>query len=177
MNSRWGLVISLLATLPGCAQRKPPLLALFPNEVVVYVAVSNQVARTDTGNVAAMVDTIESELRGQGRIVSIVAARLDEKPPVPRVEIQVASSDSGDAQLRGAGKISQLLGPLTGVALVGAGSGSMRVDAYVVAKGPGQTRLLGRYQSSSFAAISEEATAAGERVGSNIASDLLRTER
>jgi hypothetical protein len=167
----WGV---LLVTGVACAPRQPALVALFPNEVVIYVAVSDQVAKSDTGNVAAMVDTIESELREEGRVVSIVAARLDERPPLPRVEIQVASSDSGDAQLRGAGDLSGLLMPVTGVALVGAGSGHMRVDAYVVPADGRKARFIGRYESGSFGAISDQETAAGERVGSSIAAALLR---
>jgi hypothetical protein len=169
----WVLAVAALAVV-GCTPRKPPLVAAFRNEVTIYVAVSNQVAKTDSGNVAAMVDTIESELREEGRSVSIVAARLDERPPVPRVELQVASSDSGDAQLRGAGQLSQLLGPVTGVALLGAGSGHMRVDAYLVPADGGKARFVGRYESSSFGAISDQETAAGERVGDSIAHALLR---
>ena len=163
-----------LVAVVGCGPRPgSALVADFPREVTVYVAVSDRVAKTDSGNVAAMVDALEADLREDGRVVTIVAARLDERPPVPRVELQVRDSDSGDAELRGAGKISGLLMPITGAALVGAGTGSMQVDAYVVTSA-NRSRLLGRYSGSSFAALSDESVAAGDRVGHSIASSLER---
>ena len=146
----------------------------FPRDVTVYVAVSQRVAKTDSGNVAAMVDALEADLRADGRVVTIVAARLDEAPPVPRVEIQVRDSSSGDAQLRGAGRLSGMLMPVVGVALTGAGDGSIEVDAYVVTS-DNRARALGHYASSSFGATSEESLAAGDRLGHSLASSLERS--
>lgn len=137
----------------------------------MYVAVSDRVAKTDSGNVAAMVDALETDLREHGRLVTIEAARLDEKPPVPRLELQVWDSDSGDAGMRGAGHLTGLLTPV-GTALVVGGGGSMLVHAYVVnANG---ARYLGRFSSGSFGAVTEVEVAAGERTGHAIASKLAR---
>lgn len=161
--------------LVGCVPRanaRSVLGRYFPEKVTVYVAVSSRVARTDTGNIAAMIDVLEQELREQRRLVEIVAARLDETPPKPRLELQIRDSDSGDAQLRGAGQLTQLLTPVTGTAMVGAGGGSMTVDSYVVTKH--EQLHLGRFESGSFGAVSEAAIAAGERVGRDLAYALAR---
>lgn len=159
--------------LVGCVPRAGASSVLgryFPQKVTVYVAVSSRVAQTDTGNIAAMIDVLEQELREQQRLVEVVAARLDEAPPESRLELQVRDSDSGDAELRGAGHLTQLLMPVTGVALVGAGGGSMTVDAYVVSRG--KQHYVGRFESGSFGAVSEQAVAAGERVGLELAQRL-----
>jgi hypothetical protein len=157
----------------GCVPRagaRSVLGRYFPQKVTVYLAVSSRVAQTDTGNIVAMIDVLEQELREQQRLVEIVAARLDEQPPKPRLELQVRDSDSGDAELRGAGQFTELLMPVTGVALVGVGGGSMTVDAYVVT---GNEQLyVGRFESGSFGAVSEASVAAGERVGLNLARRL-----
>lgn len=175
MSYRGWVLGAVIGLTMGCGGvRRGSVLAVdFPREVTVYVALSRRVARTDSGNVAAMVDALEADLRADGRFVNIVAARLDEAPPVPRVEIQVRDSSAGDAGLRGAGKLSGLLMPLAGVALVGAGDGSMRVDAYVVTS-DNRARLLGRFSSSGFGATSEESVAAGDRLGHSLASALER---
>ncbi len=156
--------------LPSCGVGANSVLARdFPREVTVYVAVSERVAKTDSGNVAAMVDALEADLRENGRFVNIVGARPGEKPPVPRVELQVWDSDSGDAGLRGAGQM--MMSPV-GTALVAGGSGSMVVHAYVVnAKG---ASYLGRFSHGSFGAVTEVEIAAGERTGHAIASKLAR---
>jgi hypothetical protein len=173
MSCRGCVLAAVIGVMMGCGGvgRGSALAVDFPREVTVYVAVSQRVAKNDTGNVAAMVDALEADLRADGRFVTIIAARLDEAPPVPRVEIQVRDSSAGNAELRGAGQLSGLLMPLTGVALVGAGNGSMEVDAYVVTR-DNRSRLLGRYSSSGFGAISEESVAAGDRVGHSVASAL-----
>jgi hypothetical protein len=159
--------------LGGCVPRagaRSVLGRYFPQKVTIYLAISSRVAKTDTGNIAAMIDVLEQELREQQRLVEVMAARLDEVPPEPRLELQVRDSDSGDAELRGAGQLSQLLMPVTGAALVGAGGGSMTVDAYVVTAD--EALYVGRFESGSFGAVSEKAVAAGERVGRHIASQL-----
>ena len=60
--------------------------------------------------------------------------------------------------------------PVTGVAMVGAGGGSMTVDAYVVTSN--QQLYVGRLESGSFGAVSEAAVAAGERMGLELAQEL-----
>jgi hypothetical protein len=171
--TRLGGALALALSMVSCQQQRPPLLSVFGSgaDVTVYVAVSARAAQQDTGNVAAMVDTLESDLREVGRSVAIVAARLDERPPLPRIEVQVRSSASGDAQLRGAGQLSQLMSPVTGAALYGAGTGSMTADVYVVRRANEPT-YLGRFSSSSFGAMSDTAVAAGERVGHQISAHL-----
>lgn len=176
LGSSWkvaGRTGVLALSMVGCQPQRPPLLSVFGNgaDVTVYVAVSARAAQQDTGNVSAMVDTLEADLRDVGRSVAIVAARLDEKPPLPRIEVQVRSSDSGDAQLRGAGQLTQLLSPVTGVALYGAGTGTMTTDVYVVPRA-NQPTYLGRFSGSSFAAMSDASIAAGQRVGHLIAGRL-----
>jgi hypothetical protein len=168
------VLLAALLGLGACKpQRSAAMAEYFPGEVTVYVAVSTRVAQTDSGNVAAMVDTLEADLREAGNLVGIVGARLDERPPLPRLEIQVRDSDSGDSQLRGAGQLTQLLMPVTGVALVGAGGGTMVADVYIV-----DTRnvahYVGHFSSGSFGAVTEVEIAAGERVGHAIASRLER---
>lgn len=161
----------LSGLLLGCGPKAGSVLARdFPREVTIYVAVSDRVAKTDSGNVAAMVDALEADLRDEGRLVTIVGARLDERPPVPRLELQVWDSDSGNARLRGAGELTGLLSPV-GSALVAAGGGEMVVHVYVVTSAQ-SARYLGRFSSGSFGAASEAEIAAGERTGHKIASRL-----
>ncbi|HVY26621.1 MAG TPA: hypothetical protein VHB79_08700 [Polyangiaceae bacterium] len=145
----------------------------FPEQVTVYVAISARVAKTDSGNVAAMVDALEAELREAGNVVSIVGANRDEAPPVPRLEIQVRDSDSGDGRARGAGQLTQMLSPLTGAALVGAGSGNMVADVYIVDEWD-HAHYVGHFLGGSFGATSEVEIAAGDRVGHEIAESLER---
>lgn len=98
-------------------------------------------------------------------------ARLGEKPPLPRLEIQVRDSDSGDAQLRGAGQLTQLLSPLTSLALIAAGGGNMVADVYIVDEGD-RSQYVGHFTGGSFGAVTEVEIAAGERVGHQIARHL-----
>jgi hypothetical protein len=174
MTAAGGGLLLLLVALGalGCAPRKSVVVAqYFPHEVTVYVAVSARVGQSDRGNVAAMVDALEADLREGGSLVSILGARLDERPPVPRLEIQVRDSDSGEPVLRGAGQLTQLMSPLTGLALVGGGGGSMDVDAYIVDK-DNVAHYVGHFESGSFGATTEVDVAAGDRVGHAIARRL-----
>jgi hypothetical protein len=177
LGQRRGVIAGLVLTACGvvACHPKPPLLSLFTREVNLYVAVSDRVAKTDTGNISAMVETLEADLEDAGRIVNIVPARLDEKPPFPRLELQVMSSDSGDAQMRGAGHLSQLLSPITGVALIGAGTGSMLVDVYIVSGDGRHPRYLGRYSGSSFGTITDASIEAGKDVAHQISDSLTRS--
>ena len=155
------MVTALLGCHPG--PRAPEPAPLLGREVTVYVAVTNAVAKNDTGNVAAMVDAIESDRREEGRSVTIVAARPDERPPGPRLEVQVLDSDSGDATRRGAGDLAgffsggSMLAGVGSTAIRSSGSGKIVVDAYVV-RGPGLPVVyLGRVKATSAYAISDEA--------------------
>ncbi len=170
LTRRSGLWLGVLLMLSSVACR-PARSSLFQREVTIYVAITPEVAESDTGNVAAMVDALEADLREAGYAVTIVGARSDEKPPVPRVEIQVMSSDSGNAKARGAG---QLLGGAVGTAIAIANGGSMLVDTYWVPGGTAPARYLSRYGGSSFGSSSEAEVAAGNRVGHSIARGLLR---
>jgi hypothetical protein len=171
LGGRRAFVVAAASCWLGCGLHKDSVLARnFPHEVALYVAISDKVAKSDSGNVAAMLDVIEQELRAEGRLVTIIAAHDDEKPPLPRIELQVRESDAGDARMRGVG---HLMNSPVGSALVIGGGGAMVVDAFVVTA-VGQGRHLGRFSHGSFGAVSEEEVAAGHRTGGAIASRLKR---
>jgi hypothetical protein len=163
-----------LGCRPKRVPQEPPREALLGRDVTLYVAVSDAVAKTDTGNVAAMVEAIEADLREEGHTVTTVVARSDERPPKARLEVQVLNSDSGDAAVRGAGHLVELgtaggvLGPV-GSVVAYAERGKIVLDAYVVRSGSQPAVYLGRVEASSFGAVSDEAIAAGERSGHFIA--------
>lgn len=166
----------------GCGPQRPPRTPLVPHDVTVYIAMSDAAAETDTGNVAAMVEALEAKLTKEGYVVTIVAARRDERPPVPRLELQVLSSESGDAAVRGAGNLVGLFGAagLVGsVAAVGGGvvvsseRGTMLVDAYVVRGGDEPALYLGRISSKAQAGGAEDAIDAGRGAGNAIARRAL----
>jgi hypothetical protein len=119
------LVLLVLSFVVACGPPRPAKTPLVPHAVTVYVAVSDAAAKTDSGNVAAMVDAIEAKLTKEGYLVTIVAARSDERPPVPRLELQVLSSDSGSATARGAGDLTGFFGT---AGLVGGLPGPHRVS-------------------------------------------------
>lgn len=172
LGGRLTILVGGLLSVLGCTPQLSPRVArVFPEQVTIYVAVSARVAKTDTGNVSAMVDALEADLKEAGRLVSIEGARLGEKPPLPRLEIQVRDSDSGDAQLRGAGQLTQLLSPLTSLALIAAGGGNMVADVYIVDEGD-RSQYVGHFTGGSFGAVTEVEIAAGERVGHQIARHL-----
>lgn len=166
-----GAIVQLVA---GCAPPRPPLLAL-PREVTLNIAVSDQVAKTDNGNVAAMVEVIEADLKDAGYFTQLVTAHPAEAPPLPRVEIQVRTASSADRERMGSAQlVSWAVTPVGGVLAIGA-NGSIMVDTFFVAEGRKPT-YVGRTESSSIMAMTEDAqTAAGERAGHAIARDLLRT--
>jgi hypothetical protein len=174
MNRRQLVLGGALGVLAaGCAHR-PPQYPL-PQEVTVYIAVSDQVARTDTGNVSAMVDALEADLRGAGHFVNIVAARNDEAAPVPRIELQVRTSDPTDMEALAGAQLVSMVTPLAVVAL--GASGSMDVEAFIVASRSSPATYVGRVQTSSTFGTTlgqDETTLAGERAGHDIASKLLR---
>jgi hypothetical protein len=122
----------------ACVQRKAryPL----PQQVTVYVAISDRVAKTDSGNVSAMVDAIDADLREAGHFVNIVAARNDEAAPVPRVELQVRTSDPADTEAMAGAQLVSMATPLAVVAL--GASGAMDVDAFIVSNAQSPARHL-----------------------------------
>jgi hypothetical protein len=168
MGGRWPALGALLVGALACGPKHPADWPKLGHEVTIYVAVSRQVAETDTGNVAAMVDVIESGLHEDGHVVSVEGARRGERPPVPRIEIQVQDSDSGNAKLRGAGNLSQLLFPVTGVAIIGAGSGHILVDVYLVPGHEQRARFVGRFAGASGGSALEDAVTAGTEAGNEV---------
>jgi hypothetical protein len=164
---RWGAIGgAALLVLAACQQHivSPSV----PREVTIYVAIGDGVVESNDGNVAAMIDVLEAELRSEGRAVTVEVARLGEAPPVPRLELQVLGSNPGNPAARGA---EYAVGVAGGVAVLG-DFGHAKVDAFVVPSGGRQPIFLGRFSASSFGALTEESVAAGERVGQAIASSL-----
>ena len=157
----------------ACAQRKAryPL----PQQLTLYVAISDQVAKTDNGNVSAMVDALEADLREAGHFVDVVAARNDEAAPVPRIELQVRTSDPADMEALGGAQLVSMTTPLAVVPL--GASGSMDVDAFIVSSAQAPATYLGRVRTTSMFGATlgqNETTLAGERAGHGVASKLLR---
>jgi hypothetical protein len=180
-RGRW---IALCSLLLGCAPQRPAAPPFFGHDVTLYVALTPLAEKSDSGNVAAMVDAIDADLREAGYNVTIEAARRNEAPPAVRLEVQVMSSVSGDASARGAGRLFGLgVAPINLVAPVVAVSpaaftenGAMVVDAYVVRGGAVPPLYLGRFNASSvsFSPDSEEPILAGKRTGHAVAHTVLR---
>lgn len=147
-----------------------------PKRVTLYVAMSPAVAESDSGLAAAVVDALATELHRRGYEVSTEVAQPGEKPPVPRVELQIVDSKGGNTTMRGAGQFAGVFG-LPGAA-VGAGTGiagasSITVDCYVVAD-RGNTTFRGRLSAMSIGnTTGYDAVEAGERVGLKIASEIV----
>ena len=144
----------------------------------IYVAVSPQVAAADDGgNVLALVDALEAQLRASGREVSVVAARLDEPAPVPRVELQFQSTAAGNPQMRGAGQLVGVLGvpgAVAGTAMVVGGRSGVVVDVYAVPV-DGPPTFTGRVSGSTLGNASDVGNVAGaQSAGESIARNLLR---
>jgi len=99
-----------------------------------------------------LVDALEVRLRDSGREVSVIAARLDEVPPLPRVELQFQSTAAGDLQMRGAGQLVGVLGlpgAVSGSGMVLGGRAGVVVDVYAVpASGP--PTFTGRVSGTTF---------------------------
>jgi hypothetical protein len=166
------LLLGAVLGLAACRPRVPryPL----PRVLTLYVVVSPQVAKNDTGNVSGMVDAIEEDLRDDGYEVSIVAARDDEAPPASRVELRVVTSDPADQEAMAAGQLGNLAGVPLGVGVIGIGGGGILVDAYFVPGGNQPPAYVGRFEAGTLMAMAEDAqTVAGERAGHGIARKLL----
>jgi hypothetical protein len=92
--------------------------------------------------------TLDDELRERGFHPTIVVARHDEKPPLPRIEVQVLSADWGNRGMRGAGNLAAMAVPPATVVAI-AGGGSMLVDCYVV-QADSQVTYSGRFKAGTF---------------------------
>lgn len=169
MRFRLLAMLVVIQFLAACAPRRPPRFPL-PQQVTLYLAVSDQAAQSDNGNVASMIEALEADLKDAGYLVQLVTAHPSEPPPVPRVEIQVRNAKAADQQRLGT---AQLIG---GPLLTIGANGSLLVDTFVVAQGK-PPAYAGRTESSSIMAMTEDAqTAAGERAGHAIARNLLASE-
>jgi hypothetical protein len=176
-------VAALSLWVAGCnslvmwrASTRSPLHQL-AHKIAIYVAVSPQVAAADDGgNILALVDALEAKLRASGREVSVIAARLDETPPVPRIELQFQSSEGGDPQMRGAGQLVNVLGLpglVVGTGMVVHGSSGVVVDIYAVPDS-GPPTFTGRVSGTTFGNASDSGNVAGaESAGESIARRLL----
>jgi hypothetical protein len=178
------LVVVMLgfSGLSGCSglvlwkMRRTTAAHHMPAHVVVYVAISPQVASVDDGgNVAALVDGLERELVARGKQVTVVAAQLDERPPVPRVELQFQIVDKGDMELRGAGQLTSLLGAPVGFgAITPTDSSDVLVDIYAVPES-GPVTFTGRLRATNWGSTTgHDSVAAAENAGESIANTLLR---
>jgi hypothetical protein len=156
----------------GCRPRaaRYPL----PPVVNLYVVVSAQVAREDSGNVSGLVETLEAEMRDAGHQVNIVPARDDEGPPRARVELRVLTSEAADQELMAGAQLGNIVGAPAGVGLFAHGGGGIVVDAYFVPGGSQQVSYLGRFEAGTLFAMAEDAqTVAGERAAHSIARKLF----
>lgn len=144
-----------------------------PHEIPIYVAVSDQVANTDNGAlVLELVETLEEDLKAQGHLVSVVAARVDEPPPMPRIELQVMATSSGSSGMRGAGAIAPVLEPALGPLAIGlayGGAPSVIVDCYVVLEPDSAPAFSGRLD-----ALNTRSDTGWEGVGENAGHAIAR---
>lgn len=102
-----------------------------PRRTSLYVVTSDQVNEQDTyGVVLTLVDTIEHDLAERGVETQVVAANGD-PPPVPRVELRVTNSDSGDVAARA-------------IAGMGAGAAQLSVECRVYPDDSGEPTFVGR---------------------------------
>jgi hypothetical protein len=108
--------------------------------------------------------------------VPIEVAKPGDKPPVPRIELQMVESSGGNTAMRGAGQFAGAV-PVPGSGAVGIGTGiagasSIVVDCYVVAAN-GKVTFQGRVSGATLGnTTGYDAVEAGERVGSSIASTI-----
>jgi hypothetical protein len=164
-----------LLLLIGCAGPKHANWPDIPEVVTLYVKANGDDIKKDEGNIAAMLDVIETEFREDGRRVEVVVARDDERAPVPRLELQVLGADSGDAEMRKQGHVvGQVVSQVIGDTMLIAGSGSIVVDAFIVRGGGRKPVYLGRFSAGSMTSLSDEQVAAGESTGHIIAKMALK---
>lgn len=147
-----------------------------PRQVIVYVAISREVAATnDQGQVQAVVDGLDRRLREAGHDVAIEGARPGEAPPAPRVELQFRSLRPGAT--------SEWIAPGALLVPIAAGAATaavayydraeMVVDVYAVLS-DGTPAFRGRIESTHTGAITGWNPAdAAEGTGESIADALL----
>jgi hypothetical protein len=166
----------LLAALLGFVGCRPPVARYpLPPVINLYVVVSAQVAREDSGNVSALVETLEAEMRDAGHQVNIVPARDDEGPPAARVELRVLTSEAADQELMAGAQLGNIVGAPAGVGVFAHGGGGIVVDAYFVPGNRQRASYLGRFEAGTLFAMAEDAqTVAGERAGESIARQLFK---
>jgi hypothetical protein len=176
----FGVVAALFCVILGACSagwrvREKADAHQLPKHVTIYVVMSDQVAATDSGLAAAVVDALATELMKRGHEAPIEVAKLGEKVPVPRIELQIVGSQGGNAEMRGAGQFGGVLGAPG--AAVGAGAGvagasSITVDCYVV-QANGNVTFRGRIGGASLGnTTGYDAVEAGEAVGLKIASSI-----
>ncbi|HET9953657.1 MAG TPA: hypothetical protein VFQ61_04100 [Polyangiaceae bacterium] len=153
-----------------------------PQRLTIYLAVNERVARTDDGGIiAAMVEALEDDLREEGYAVQVLGARLGEKPPVPRIELQVTDTTPENGKLRGAGELVGIVGGsvvtaggLAGGGMVVGASGRVVVECYVVTGPNHHATFAGRLAAHSWGTTTgRDSVSAGERAGHEIASELM----
>lgn len=169
-----GLALSLSALL-GCAPQRPGRAPL-PKKIPLYVAISPAVENADDGGlIAALVESLERDLREDGYEVALLVARPDEKPPVPRIELQVLEASGGNRQLRGAGNLSGVFVPVVGLATTLGGAGKVVVDCYVVQGEPPKVTYSARFSAGTIGeSTTGYSTSGAESTGSRIASAITR---
>jgi hypothetical protein len=137
-----------------------------PKKITIYVAMSPAVANSDSGLAAAVVDALATDLIKRGYDAPIEVAKAGEKPPVPRIELQMVESTAGSTEMRGAGQLAGVPG------MEVAGASSIVVDCYVVAAN-GKVTFQGRASGLTMGnTTGYDAVEAGERVGLSIASEV-----
>jgi hypothetical protein len=174
-----GVALSLAGFL-GCASRSwgPPRpgRAPLPKKIPLYVAISPAVENTDDGGlIAALVESLEADLREDGYEVAILVAGADEKPPVPRIELQVLSADGGNQKLRGAGNLGGVFVPVVGLATTFGAAGRVVVDCYVVQGEPAKVTYSARFAAGTIGeSATGYSTSGAESTGRRIASAITR---
>lgn len=163
------LLVALSACASGAYWETKQVSPTFrsPPAVNVYVVVSNQIAENDSnGGVLTVVETLESDLKSEGRAVRVIPARRDEPAPLPRFELQFEEFIGGDRAMRGATANPMLLPVLLPNPIAMAGSraavGRIVIDCYLL-PGPDLTpSLMGRVRGFvASGADNDSAEAAG----------------
>jgi hypothetical protein len=151
----------------GCGKSTPhyPI----PPRVAVYVTVDKSIRDNDGGLVAAVVDGLEAELRESGRLVDVIPAHPDERPPLPRIELRVLTADVGNVRARDTGHV---VGGFTGLAIAAANASEVKLDCYWVPKAPGKRTKIGRWSGGSISDW-QGAVEDGEDMGRSIGAKLL----
>ncbi len=140
-----------------------------PENISIYVVMSDELLESDDGgSIATLIDALDDDLRERGHHPVIVAARSDEKAPLPRLELRVLSADQGSSGTRLAGATLVGAHPPLGVGLLAAGSGSFEVDWYVV-QADAKVSSAGSVSAPLLATDDDRAAEEAQRVGRAIA--------